>query len=339
MTDRSFLQLSFALFVLASCNAEHAPEQEFVPIPQSLEELDRRILATPSDPALFAQRARFHESRDSVRAALNDWARAIQLDSTSAQWHLGLGDLYYRKIDLPRAEAEFTKAARLAPDSTEARLKLAELQLVQREYAEAMRWANDALRLDDQNARAYFLKGWIHREAGDTSLAISSYRTALERDPGFYDAYIALGLIFAQRNDPLAMQYYNSAVDLRPESVEAWYDRGMFAQENGLDSVALASYDRIKLIDPRNATAWYNSGYILLEHQQRTAEARAEFSRAIAELPTYAQAYYNRGLTYELEGTLDSALLDYKRSLALAPDMDFAAQGLGRLQQMGIKVR
>ncbi len=339
MMVRCLLQLSFALLVLASCNAGHGPGTEPPSGPITLEELDRRILQDPSDPARFAQRARFHESRDSVLAAVGDWARAIQLDSTSAQWRIALGDLYYRMIDLPRAEVEFTKAARLAPDSTEARLKLAELRLVQREYAEAMRWANDALRLDDQNAKAYFLKGWIHREAGDTALAISSYRTALERDPAFYDAYIALGLIMAERHDPLAMQYYNSAIDLRPESVEAWYDRGMYAQEHGQDSVALASYDRIKVIAPKNATAWYNSGYILLEHQQRTQEARAEFSRAIIELPTYAQAYYNRGLTFELEGVLDSALLDYKKALALAPEMDLAAEGLGRLQQKGLKVR
>jgi len=304
-----------------------------------LAEIDRRIMEDPSDPSRFAQRARFHESRDSVRAALKDWARAIQLDSTSAIWHIAMGDLYYRRIDLIKAEGEFTKAVRLAPDSTEARLKLAELRLVKREYAEAMRWVNDALRLDDQDPKAYFLKGWIHREAGDTALAISSYRTAVERDPAFYNAYIALGLIMAERHDPLAMQYYNSAIDLRPESVEAWYDRGMYAQEHGQDSVALASYDRIKAIDPKNATAWYNSGYILLEHQHRTKEARAEFSRAITELPTYAQAYYNRGLTFELEGALDSALLDFQRSLALAPDFDLAAEALGRLQEKGVKVR
>ena len=339
MMDRSILQSSFVLCVLASCNEGPRPSPELSPYPITLEGLDRRILDDPSDPALFAQRARFHESRDSIRAALNDWARAIQLDSTSAQWRIALGDLYYRKVDLPKAEIEFTKAARLAPDSTKARLKLAELSLVQREYAEAMRWANDALRIDDQNAKAYFLKGWIHREAGDTALAISSYRTAVERDPGFYDAYIALGLLMAQRHDPLAMQYYNSAVELRPESVEAWYDRGMYAQENGQDSIALASYAQIKKIDPKNATAWYNSGYVLLEHQQRTREAREEFSRAIVELPTYAQAYFNRGLTYELEGSLDSALVDYKRSLALAPEMDLAAAGLSRLQQKGLKVR
>lgn len=336
----SFLPITCFLFLLGCDSGNGSPgTTSDIETPLSLAELDRRILAEPSNAVLYVQRAKFHEAHDSIRAAIGDWNRAILLDSTSAVWRIGLGDLYYRKVDLPKAEAQFTKAVALAPDSTEARFKLAEIRLVQGEYEAAMQLTNEALKLDDQNARGYFLKGWIHGEAGDTTLAISSYRTAVERDRDLYEAYIALGLIHAARKDPLAMQYYNSAVELRPNSVEAWYDKGMFAQDSGQDSIALACYARIKEIDPKNATAWYNTGFVLMEHLDRVADARKEFARAIAVLPTYSQAYFNRGLTYELEGSLDSALLDYKRALALRPDLTEAAEGLDRLQIKGVKVR
>ncbi|MEZ4740443.1 MAG: tetratricopeptide repeat protein [Flavobacteriales bacterium] len=307
--------------------------------PLTMAELDARILADPSNASLFAQRARFHEQRDSLLAAMRDWDRAIRLDSLDPRWRIAMGDLRYRKVDLPAAKSQFERAIQLDPKNTEARLKLAELLLVERDFPEAMRHANDALRIDDQNAKGYYLKGWIHQEAGDTALAISSYRTAVERDPDMYESYIALGLIHAATGDPLAMEYYNSAVEIRPTSVEAWYDRGMFAQEYGEDSVAIACYDRIKAIDPNNALAWYNTGYILLEHQERYTEARSQFTQAIVVRPTYAQAYYNRGLTYELDGKLDSAVMDYKQALALSPDMDLAALGLGRMHAKGLKVR
>jgi len=202
---------------------------------------------------------------------------------------------------------------------------------------DAMAEVNDALRIDDQNARGYFLKGWIHREAGDTSLAISSYRTATERDPSYYDAYAALARLHAAKADPLAWQYHNSAVALRPNSVEALYARAMYAQENGRDSIALLDYARIKELDPKNPTAWYNTGYIFLEHQNRLPDARKEFNGAILRMPTYAQAYFNRGLTYEFEGDLDSAAADYKVALALQPTSDDAANGLDRLQSRGIR--
>ncbi|MBL7950981.1 MAG: tetratricopeptide repeat protein [Flavobacteriales bacterium] len=322
-----------------ACTDEPRPTAVLQPTSlSSLEELDRKILADPTNAIWFAQRALFYEGKDSLNKAFSDWFRAISLDSTAARYRVALGDLYYRKVDLPKAEAQFTKAISLAPDSAMAWLRMAELKLVQRDFVAAMQNANEALRLDQEDPRAYFLKGWIHQEAGDTALAISSYRTAVERDNDYYEAYIALGIIHARKRDPLAMQYYNSAVELRPRSVEAWYDRGMFAQETGQDSVALASYSRIKEIDPANATAWYNTGYIFLEHQDRFPEARSQFSHAISLLPDYHQAYFNRGLAYELQNRLDSALADYKKALDIEPGYDLAAEGLGRLQSKGVNV-
>jgi tetratricopeptide (TPR) repeat protein len=340
MNQRLFPFLfSFSLLFAACGTVNDRTEDPEVGGELTLEELDKRILADPSDPSLFAQRALFHEKKDSLNAALRDWDRAIKLDSLDPKWRIALGDLRYRSVDLPRAQIQFERALQLDPESIEARLKLAELLLVERKYPEAMVQVNDALRIDDQDPKAYYLKGWIHQEAGDTALAISSYRTAVERNPDMYESYIALGLIHAANGDPLAMQYYNSAVAIRPQSIEAWYDRGMFAQEFGEDSVAIASYAQIKSIDPNNALAWYNTGYILLEHQERYSEARIEFDQAIRVRPTYAQAYYNRGLTYEMEGMLDSALVDYKQAIVLMPEMDLAAEGLGRMHAKGLKVR
>ncbi len=343
MLHCTFVRYSLALLVLLSlgCGEGASSDQDTLlgVQPTTIAGVDSLILRDPQNPELYVLRGRMHEAMDSMGLAVNDHKRAIQLDSTSTRWRLALGDLYYRHVDLPKAEVQFQHAMRLAPDSNEARLKLSELRLVKGEFVEAMQLANDALRIDDQNARAYFLKGWIHRQAGDTALAISSYRTAVERDPDLYEAYVALGLIHADKQDPLAMQYYNAAIELRPRSVEAWYDKGMFAQETGQDSIALECYARIKEIDPKNPTAWYNTGFVLLEHLDRIPEARAEFNQAIAVLPTYAFAYYNRGLTYELENELDSALVDYKKALALRPDMDLAAEGLSRLQAKGLRVR
>lgn len=300
--------------------------------------LEHRILNAPTDPNSFAERARYFESIDSTALAINDWKRAMALDTMDAQWPIALADLYYRKIRIEEAEPLLIKAARIDPTNTEALLKRSELKLLLREYKEAMALANDALRIDALNPKGYYLKGWIHMEAGDTALSISSYRTAVEQDPAFYEAYIALGLLHAHQRDPLALQYYNTALDLRPNSVEAWYNKGMYCQENGMDSVALACYARIKEIAPQNSMAYYNTGYIYLEHQRRILDARGEFAKAIALLPDHAQAYYNRGLTFELDGKLDSALIDYQRALRLAPSFTLAAEGLGRLQSKGLRV-
>lgn len=305
----------------------------------SLAEVEQRILADPTNPALFAERAMFHERADSLRLAENDWKRAIALDSTNATWRIALGDLYFRKIKLLDAEQRFQEAIALEPDSTEGRSKLSEVYLMQLRFKEAMTVANDALRLDPLDAKLYNLKGWIHRTAGDTALAISSYQTAIERDPAYYDAYISLGMLHAAKNDPLAVQYYNSALEVRPTSVEALYNKAMFAQEHDGDSTALACYAAIKSIEPNYPLAYYNTGYILLEHKREIPQARAEFNKAIELLPDYAQALYSRGLTFELQNMLDSAMNDYGLVLRLDPGNTEAAQGLSRLQAKGKKVK
>ena len=65
----------------------------------------------------------------------------------------------------------------LAPASTEAKLRLGEVYMVLRDYSKAMELVNEALRIDPNAARGYFLKGYIHMETKDTSRAISSFRT------------------------------------------------------------------------------------------------------------------------------------------------------------------
>lgn len=332
-----FLRSLPVLLTLAACTPQSGTTQEQVE-PGSLADIEQRILADPANADLFVLRARYFESVDSMRLAYNDLKRAIALDSTDMDHHLALADLFYRNVRLDDSEEVLRKAIGIAPEATEPRLKLAELKLVGRSYVEAMDWANSALRIDPNLAHGYFLKGWIHMEAGDTALAVSSYRTAVEQDPGSHDAYVQLGQLHAARKDPLAMQYYATALELRPTSFEALYGLGMFAQETGQDSLALACYARIQEAHPRNALGWYNAGYVLLENKALPREARPYFDKAINANPVWPEAYYNRGLTYELDGRLDSALIDYRKALALAPDMTLAAQGLQRLQAQGLSV-
>lgn len=337
---RRSLGASGLLLALASCGP--TPDTPAVTIPTDsvaarLADVERRITEAPT-AALFAERARLQERRDSVALAVSDWKRAIAMDSTNASYHVGLGDLYYRTIRLAEAEAELRTAMRIAPDDTGPKLKLAEMKLLQREYQQAMDLANEALRLEPVHAKGYFLKGWIYKETGDTNLAISSYRTAAEQDPDFIDPLLELGLLHAERRDPLALQYFNSALTVRPNSSDALYALGMYAQENGMDSLAVACYGRMKETAPGNALPWYNTGYILLVHKNEPEAAREEFTEAIRRSPGYIEAYYNRGLTYEENGSLDSALADFKRALALDPTFTLAAEGLGRLADRGVHV-
>src|SRR5690606_21208533 len=306
------------------------------PFQQALDSLNALIVKNPGRASLYDGRASLFLAVDSFAEAQRDLEWAVKLDSMQVNYHLRLGDLYYRTTQVAKAKDQFERASKVAPENTSALLKQAEIQLVLRNYAQSMELVNEALRADQHAAHRYFLKGWIHMETGDTALALSSFRTAVEQDAQDYPAYIMLGKISAAKRDPLAAQYYSTAIALRPSSVEAWYNKGIFHQENGQDSLALVCYDRIKELDPLNALAWYNSGYVRMEHLDDPAVAKEDFSEAIRLEPGYADAWYNRGLALERTSQLDSAASDYQRAMALRPDHSLAAEGLSRLQARGV---
>lgn len=305
----------------------------------ALSAIDQRIVADPGNAALYVERSHLQEQRDSLDRAVADMLRAVGLDSLNAEHRIRLGDLQYRRIQLGEARDAFQRAVDLAPGNTEAKLRLGEVYMVLREYNKAMTLVNEALRIDPNAARGYFLKGFIHMETKDTTRAISSFRTAVEQDPQDYPSYMMLGQLSAARHDPLAGQYYSTAIDLRPSSVEAWYGKGMWAQNNGLDSMAITCYDRIKAIDPMNPLPWYNIGFIKLEHLGDPNGAKADLSKAIDLNTNYADAWYSRGVAMERTNQPDSAAANYQICLTIDPGHTLAAMAVGRLAGQGVRIK
>lgn len=339
----TLLSISILLLLSACGGADvastQAPMSASDPFTASMDSINARIVKDPGRAILYDQRAELFLSVDSLGAAQRDMERALRLDSNNVDRRLRLGDLYYRTTQVAKAQAQFETAAKLDPSNTSALLKQAEIQLVLRNYAESMTMVNEALRQDQHAAHGYFLKGWIHMETGDTALALSSFRTAVEQNTEDYPAYIMLGKISAAKHDPLAEQYYATAISLRPRSVEAWYNKGMYHQENGQDSLALGCYEHIMDVDPKNALAWYNSGFIRMEHLHDLAGAKHDFSKAIELEPGYADAWYNRGLAEERSNELDSAAANYQIVISMRPNYAPAAAALDRLQDQGVRIK
>ncbi len=336
--------LAALTFVLSGCPS--TPQQE----PPSattqpadsflirLADIGERLTKAPNDASLYAERSDLFMANDSMMPAMNDMVRAVSLDSSNAGYRVKLGDLFWFSRTVDQAQYQFEKALQYDPQNTTAMLKLAEIQLVLRQYQRCLDLSNQALRIDSRLAKGYFIKGWVHKETGDTATAISSYHTAVEMDPQYYDAFIQLGLLHQAKGDPLAQDFYDSALRIRPNSSEALYNMGMYLQENGQDSAALACYARIAQNDPSHPMAHFNTGFIHLEHLDDPHGAIAGFTRAIERLPNYHQAYFNRGLAYERLDVLDSAGMDFQRALALAPDYNEAAYGLERLASKGLRI-
>lgn len=301
----------------------------------SLDRLNAAIINNPSDPAGYQARAMWHIENGDPKQALADFNLAIEADSTFAPAWENKSDLLYAMQAFEPCLEHLDACIRNVPSSTSCLLRRAEFAIHLRQYEEAFTYLNDALRINDQLHEAYWMKGKIYEETGVDDKAASSYATAVEVKPDFFDGFITLGIFHAERDNPIAEEYYLSARELNPGSVEPLYNLALFLQEAGRHDEALSFYKDIQALDPANATAAYNQGYIFLEYLQMYDSAAHWFTEAIDRLPYYHQAFYNRGLALESLDRRSEALADYNEALRLKPDYTNAAFAKDRILNEG----
>ena len=302
----------------------------------SLDWYNDQVAAAPQQPLVYARRAQFHLRNNRTGEAMADYARVVSLDSTRVEDRHRLGELRFDVQDVEGAVREWEGALKTDGQHVASLLSLAEVDLLLRSYDAALIKINNALRNDDRLEEAYFLKGRLYLETGDTATAASSFQTVVEVNPTRYDAYIQLGLLYAAANDDLALEYFKTARSIKPNSIEALYDEAIYLQEHGETDgqrygAALALYSRILDLDPTNASAAFNKGFVYLEYLQQYDSAAFWFDGAIERLPYYHQAHYNKGLALESMGRTEAALSAYNDALSYAPAYTPAALAKGRV--------
>ncbi|MEI8205149.1 MAG: tetratricopeptide repeat protein [Bacteroidota bacterium] len=315
---------------LASCgNKKSAPNDKN--LPADLLALNQKLESNPNDIELLNQRATYYVKHNETDLALNDISKAIKLDSLRSELYITLSDVYFQGGKFMNCKDALNKAILRDPTDKNAYVKLAELCLYYKDYDETLKNIDKALEIDRINPKAYFIRGFAHKENGDTTRAIKNFMEATSQDPNYYDAYLELGLIHAYQHKKQAVDYYQNALKVRPNSVEALYDLGMYYQENNDYDKAIVEYTTILQFEPKNRLAHFNIGFIYLEHTYNYEKAVKYFSDAIACDSNYVEAIYNRGLSYERLKDLKNARLDYAKALHINSEYDLAIEGMNRL--------
>ena len=294
------------------------------------------ILQDPSDPSRYMDRAAWHLRDGRISDGLKDLNLALEADSNHAPAWSAKADALYLSQAFEQCIDHLDRCLEVSPTHVPCLLRRAEMHIHLKQFPEAFDRLNAVLRTSPLNHEAYWMKGMIYRDQGNSENAKSSFQTSIEVNPNFFDGYIALGLAYAAEKDTLAFGFFETAKELNPNSVEARYNLAYSMQEfkptaNHLLDRALKEYQGIVLLDPSNAAASFNQGYIHLEYLQNYDSAVHHFSAAIAALPYYHQAFFNRGLAFESLDQTNEAELDYREALRIKPDYTAAALALERV--------
>lgn len=296
-----------------------------------LKAVNAELLADPNNAELYNKRAKVYQTLREFPEAIADSKRAIKIDSSRASYYLTLADTYFNQNNTRQSKELLETTAKKFPDNIETLLKLAELYFLVQYYQEGIDFANKALKINENLAKAYFIKGSIYRESGDTSRAISSLETATEQDNKYIEAFYDLGVLYSARKNPIAIEYYNTVLKLDPQNKDAAYAKAKLLQDLGKIDEAIQLYQQLISIEANCVYCYYNLGAIYLEITKEPKKALEQFSKAVEINPSYVEAYFARGYTYILLQDKTSAKADFNMCLQLQPNYEPALQELNKL--------
>jgi tetratricopeptide (TPR) repeat protein len=295
--------------------------------------LNDSIRKDPNNLDLYHQRALFYMTKSDLASAQLDINRVLALDSGNVKYLTTGADIHFFLNKVQRADQLLKRAVELEPDNIDCLLKLAQLHFYLKRYDEEVELLNKVLDKDKRNAQAYFMRGMVAKEKGDTAQAITEMQLATQMDPDYYNAYIQMGIIAASQHNPMAIDYYRNALEVQPTSIEALYNLGMYYQEHGESRLAINTYLSILQLNPMHGDAHFNLGYVYTFQIDSPSIALNYFDLAIRDNPNSARSYWGRGRCFEDMGDVNKASADYIKALEIDPQFNGAAEGLERVKK------
>ncbi len=120
---------------------------------------------------------------------------------------------------------------------------------------------------------------------------------------------------------------------LQKESAERWFQRGLELEQIGAPiEQAIEAYETAVKLDPNSAGAWVNLGTILF-NSKSWDEAEVHYKRALQVDPSYALAHFNLANLYDEQGYFHKSLKHYQQAVALNPQYADAHYNLALLHQ------
>lgn len=289
--------------------------------------LDSLILANPNNPELYYNRSLFNYEKNFQAKALVDILTAIKLEKTTAKYYLLAGEVYIAMSQGQDAIDVINDGIQATKDNEELYLRATEYNFYMQDYKKAMILVNDLLKINKNNADAYFFKGLIYKNLNDKDKAISSFQTCVEQDPTHYNAYMQLGILFSEKNNDFAINYFDNALRIRSDSREALYAKGYFYQQQKQYNQAKQTYVQMLKNDNKDFQAFYNIGYCLME-QDSLQKSYKHFKIAANIKVDYVDAIFMMGQISERIGDIPNAKIQYHTALKLLPGNETIQEAL-----------
>jgi tetratricopeptide (TPR) repeat protein len=331
-------QLMEALFQQLDAEPETSAERELDPFAAARASLKRGELVTASDRVqralrdgadpveanallgeLFAQRGLHGEALERYRTARASAPQRLDIRLGEVRQLLALG-----RFTAALGEAVALSAAN--PEDVEVLAALAQARLATGDPVQAATALHSARTRAPERADLLKLEGDVVLAQGELHAARESYRAAVDLDPRFLHAWLALGGVYEATEDWAAAESaYRSALE-----VDAGYAPGTLAlaelyRKRGSSSVAVNMLADLLAGHPAHLDALVSLGRALLD-DGRPAQALEAFERLLQYDDHHVGALFLSAVADARLRRFREAVACWGRVVALDPDGPLAAR-------------
>ena len=218
------------------------------------------------------------------------------------------------------AEAAFLALHKTRPQDLRALMGLTESYAMQKQFGKA----SDALqaelvkqpgRLELRNAL-----GNISYRAGDYDLAIKQYQAIIQARPDAADVYVRLGKAYAAKGDaPSAIRTFDKASELKPNDVDPYLQMALLYERTGKAAQARPLYERVLKIQSDHPVALNNLAYVMAETGGDLNQALTLAQKARQKMPDNADIADTLGWIYIKKNLSDNAVGIYRDLIVKRP--------------------
>ncbi len=290
----------------------------------------------------LAEKIRASAVRESIMAALDDWAMT-ETDSSRKQRLLRLAnsadepDLWRQAIREAVARRDRKRLRELVRGNGDGKPTPGVVQLISSVFSQESQEATALLRRMQLKQPRDF---WVSFNLGNGlrrqekhQEAAACFLVAVALRPESAPAHSNLGLaLYALRKVDEAIVCYNKAIELDPKLAIAHNNLGGALHDKEKVEEAIACVHKAIELDPKLAPAHYNLG-IALKAKGKVEEAIECYRNATQLDPTFAPPHFNLGAALQDKGKVDEAIACYRRAIELDPKHTKAHINLGNVLQ------
>ncbi len=298
----------------------------------SLQKMDREIEANPDKVELYEKRGDLYFELEGFDEAIADYKKVIAMDSSRVDAHLKLAQTYLEYDNSRLALLTLEAASYQFPTNIEILHDLGEYQIILKQNNDAFATLQRATKVDRFNPRTYYLMGVNFEDIEDETKAIRSYKVAIDKDSDFVPALMRLGFIYDAKEDPVALQYFDSAIAADPDFYSAYLAKGNTLGSQGKFEEAIEVFKEITVkAGQKEPSAFYNIGLAYLQLDS-LEQSKKHFEITKNLDPTFGLAHYYLGEVTERQGDLIAAKSHYNQATSYDNTRQRAEQALEALK-------